>query len=217
VARGWFEIETGVERDRTVSGASYVTPTNLKFGVGSHAQLGVFGSYSRVAPGLSGLGDMGVSLKWRVLDDAPIIGDLALEPAIKLPTGDAASGTGTGTTDLSFLLISSHDVRGVAIDINAGYTHRSGDGSGAPKSSALWTFSFGGPFSGTFGWVAELYGAPGLSGQPPLVAFLAGPTFLAQPWLAFDTGFITKIAGRQPAALYAGAVYNVGRLWGRAQ
>jgi hypothetical protein len=216
VAPGWLEIETGVERDRvSASPSAYVTPTLFKIGIVSHVQLGLFGAYSKPAPGVHGLGDVGASLKWRLADDAPVVGDFALQPSIKFPTGDADEDTGTGTTDFSILAISSHDVGGVAIDINVGYTHRSGNGSTAPTSATVWTLSFGGPAVGRLGWVAELYGFPGTSGpsgQPPIVAFLGGPTVTVKPWLVFDAGFISPIAGHQPNALYAGLVYNVGRL-----
>jgi hypothetical protein len=216
VAPGWFEIEAGVERDHiAVDDDNVLTPTVLKFGVASHVQLSLFGSAVHTIAG-SGLGDVAVGAKWRLLDDAPIVGDFAVLPAVKFPTGSAARGTGTGTTDASLLLISSHDLGPVAMDINAGITRRSGDGSLAPTSASLWTVSFGGPFSGPFGWVFETYGFPGTggpAGQAPIVAVLAGPTLLARAWLAFDAGVIVPVTGPQPHALYAGGVYNVGRWW----
>ena len=222
VAPGFLEIEAGVERDRFARATVGVsTPVVLKFGVASHAQLSLFGT-TVTPPGASlGVGDIGAGVKWRLLDDAPVIGDFAIFPAIKLPTGSAANGTGTGTTDGSILLISSHDFDGVAMDLNVGYTRRSGDGSTAPRDATLWTASFGGPFAGTsgaVGWVAECYGYPathGAAGSPSIVALLGGPTFLARPWLAFDAGLIVPVTGPQPRALYAGAVYNVGRIAGR--
>ena len=66
------------------------------------------------------------------------------------------------------------------------------------------------------GWVGELYGYAGTSepaGQAPIVAVLAGPTFLVTPWLALDAGLIARVYEPQPRALYAGTVYNVGRIW----
>jgi len=217
VAPGFLEIETGVERDRLdPSVTGIVSPTVFKFGIASHAQLSVFGTLAQ-PPGESGvaLGDIGVGVKWRLLDDAPLVGDFALFPALKLPTGSLDDGTGTGTTDVSILLISSHTFGDVDVDLNVGYTRRSGDGLGAPTDATLWTASFGGPLAGGFGWVAECFGYPGTSGpsgQSPLVALLAGPTFLVRPWLAFDAGVIVPVHGPQPHAVYAGAVYNVGRL-----
>ncbi|MEO6878879.1 MAG: hypothetical protein ABI205_10385 [Gemmatimonadaceae bacterium] len=218
VAPGWFEFEAGVERDQHAPAApGYFTPLNFKFGLADRLQLGVFGSAQRPYPGATGVGDIGAGVKWRLADAAPLVGDFALLPAIKLPAGSAAKGTGTGTTDVSLTAISSHDFGPVALDVNVGYTRRSGDGTVAPTSSSGWAISSGGPFAGRLGWVLECYGYPGTggpAGQSPIVAVLAGPTFLVRPWLAFDTGAIFPLSGPQPHALYAGAVYNVGRLWG---
>jgi hypothetical protein len=155
-------------------------------------------------------------VKWRLVDDAPIVGAVAFLPAIKLPTGSTTKGTGSGTTDATLLAISSHKFGDFALDINAGYTRRSGDGSRAPRDATQWTVSTGGPLAGVFGWVAECYGYPGTggpAGQPPIVAVLAGPTLLARQWLGVDAGVIVPVSGPQPRAFYAGLVYNVGRMW----
>ncbi len=216
VAPGYIEIETGAERDRLGPGATSVfTPTVVKIGVGTHAQLNLFGAVTRPAGSTVGVGDVGAGIKWRLADAAPVFGDFAVLPSIKLPTGSATAGRGTGTTDLLLLVISSHEFGGVAMDLNAGYTRRSGDGSVAPRDATLWTASFGGAAVGRFGWVAECYGYPatrGSSGQASIVALLAGPTLLLRPWLAFDAGLIVPLTGPQPHALYAGAVYNAGHL-----
>jgi hypothetical protein len=216
VAPGWFEIETGVERDQFNTGMGIGTPTTLKLGIGSHQQLSIWGSVPQPDSSSFGVGDLFVGVKWRLLDDAKIIGDFAILPSIKLPTGSVSAGRGTGTTDGSLLLISSHDFSGVAMDINAGYTRRSGNGSQAPVNATLWTVSFGGPAVNQFGWVAETYGFPattGAAGQAAIVAFLAGPTYQPKEWLAFDAGVIIPITGPQPHALYAGGVWNVGKVW----
>jgi len=216
VAPGWLEIETGVERDRIDPSNTLIsTPTVFKLGLADRVQLGLFGTVVRPPGSSAALGDLAVGVKWRIVDDAPLLGDFAVLPAIKFPTGSAQ--TGTKTTDESILLISSHDLGSVAMDINVGFTHRGGDGATTPTSATLWTVSFGGPFGGPFGWVAECYGYPGTSGPAgasPIVAVLGGPTFTARPWLVFDAGVIIPVTGPQPHALYAGAVYNVGRIWG---
>ncbi len=215
VAPGWFEIETGLERDRfNPSATTTSSPTLLKFGLTSNAQLSVFGPLVQDSAA-TGPGDVSVGVKWRLLDDAPFVGDFAVLPAVKFPTGSANNGTGTGTTDVSMLLISSHELGPVSMDINVGYTRRSGNGSNAPRNATLWTFSFGGPVGGSMGWTAECYGYPattGPAGQASIVALLGGPTFLVKKWLALDAGVIIPLAGPQPHALYAGAVYNVGRM-----
>ena len=135
---------------------------------------------------------------------------------IKAPTGSADLQRGTNTFDFSLLAISSRTIGQVAVDINIGYTRRSGDGSNAPTNATQWTLSLGGPFGGAFGWVVELFGFPGTSGpsgQAPSVGFLVGPTFLAREWLQLDAGVIIPVYGPQPHALYAGTVYNVGGLF----
>jgi hypothetical protein len=221
VAPGWLEIEAGVESDRFANGSHATgTPTVLKIGLGGRVQLNLAGTWTRTAAGgtsSSGIGDASAGLKWRVAEGARLLGDVAILPAVKFPTGSASSGSGTGTTDISLLLISSHDAGPVAVDLNAGWLRRSGDGSAAPRNATIWTASFGFPVRGTVGWVAEAYGYPGTSGAsgaPPIVAVLTGPTLLVRPWLALDAGAILRVAGNQPRAAYAGGVVNTGRVWG---
>jgi hypothetical protein len=214
VAPGYFEIEAGVQHDRFAPGfTSGLAPIVLKFGAASHLQISAFGSIVQ-NDATTSIGDLALGAKWRLLDDAPVLGDFAILPSIKWPTGSAEKETGTGTTDVGLLLISSHSFGSVAMDINAGITSRSGDGSVAPKTAALWALSFGGPFDDRFGWVVEGYGYPGTGGSAgsrPIVALLGGPTLQVRKWLALDAGFIVPVAGPQPHSLYAGGVYNVGR------
>ena len=218
VAPGWVELEAGVEHDDLHGAHALLTPTVLKFGIAPRVQLELLGSFqhfSGTLPEYSGIGDIGAALKWRALEHAPVVGDFALQPSIKLPTGSAVHGTGTGTTDVGLLLISSHDWGGYALDINAGYTRRSGDGSRAPKDATLWTVSSGGPVYKKLGWVAELYGLPrttGPAGEDGIIAFLMGPTLEVQKWLVFDAGAIFPLTGAQPHALYAGLTWNIGKL-----
>jgi hypothetical protein len=216
VAPGYLEIEAGLERDQfTHESSALAVPIVLKFGVASHAQLSVSTPFAS-NDASTGVSDWAVGIKWRLLDDAPILGDFAILPQIKAPTGSLSRGTGTGTTDASFLFISSHDLNGVAMDLNVGITRRSGDGGDVPRTASVWTASFGGPFQGNVGWVAEVFGLPGTAGaagQKGTAAFLAGPTLQPALWLALDIGVIIPLTGPQPHAVYLGGVYNVGRLW----
>ncbi len=216
VAPGWLEIEAGVERDRFGSSpATLSTPTVFKLGLAPRAQLSILATTLRAGSRTS-FGDLAAGVKWRALENARMLGDFAFLPAVKFPTGDRNTGAGTGTTDVSLLVISSHALGPVALDVNVGYTRRGGDGSRAPRNASLWTISFGGPIVSRLGWVGECYGYPGTSGpagQAPVVAVLAGPTLLVRSWLALDAGLIAPVSGPQPRALYAGTVYNVGRMW----
>jgi hypothetical protein len=220
VAPGWIEFEVGGEYDRYDGGAHGVTaPLVAKIGVARRLQLTVMESIAW-PPGASaaGVGDVAAGLKWRIAEDAPLLGDVALLPILKLPAGSASAGTGTGTTDVTLIVISSHAFGPYSLDVNAGYTRRSGSGVAAPRDATLWTVSAGGPLRGALGWTGEVYGYPatsGPAGAKAIVALLGGPTFLVRRWLALDAGVILPLTGPQPRALYVGAVYNAGRLWGR--
>lgn len=218
VAPGWVEVESGLERDHFADASRGLTGSLVaKVGLARRLQLNVSPVWQQVTArgtSSSGPGDLAVGVKWRLVDRAPLVGYFAILPALKFATGSVASGTGTGTTDASLLLISSHDLGPVSLDVNAGYTRRSGDGSAVPREATLWTVSSGFPLVGPLAGVLEIYGFPGTtgpSGTPPLVAVLTGPTLTPRPWLEFDAGLIVPVTGPQPHALYCGLVWNIGR------
>ena len=213
VAMGFAEIETGVESDR-ISDGTHATqiPTLLKLGLSKRTQLAVALPVSSATDVALGQGDVTVGLKWRVAENRPSIQDVAILPSVKFPTGGAR---GTGTTDVSVLLINSRTVGPVGVDLNVGMTWRSGDGSQSPQTSTLWAAAAGIPLRGAFGWALECYGLPGTSGpsgSAPIVALLTGPTWVLRPELALDAGIIVPLTGPQPRAIYLGMVANVGRL-----
>jgi hypothetical protein len=213
---GWVEVEAGAQRSESNGVLSVQTPVVTKFGIVSHVQLSLYQVWeSQNGQGAhdEGLGDVAVGVKWRLLDDAPVIGDFALLPILKLPTG--AGGTSTSTTDMTLLLISSHDVGPLSLDVNFGYTHRTGSGTTSPRTATLWTVSAGLQLVGPFGWTGEISGLPGTGGskgQAPIVALLTGPTWTARKWLVFDAGLSPTLRGPQQPYVYAGLTYNIGRL-----
>jgi hypothetical protein len=216
VARGWVELEEGGEWDKAPDGArTFLAPTNLKIGLGRRAQLNLLVNlfYDRaILGGPFAAGDITVGVKYRIIDDDRILGDFAILPAVKLPTA-WQSGAGTGTTDFSLLLISSRQIGPVAMDLNVGQTRRSGNGTSAPRSSGIWTASFGFPVSGPLGATVEIFGFPrttGLLGTKGIAALLVGPTLLVRKFLALDAGVIVPITGPQPRAIYMGFVWNIG-------
>jgi hypothetical protein len=216
VAPGYLEIESGVEYDRLPDKTRAVTvPTVLKFGVAPRVQLSVFVPAGWATGVPLGIGDVGAALKWRFTDGDGLPGRFAILPSVKLSTGGAR---GTGTTDASLLLIDSRGIGPVALDLNAGLTRRSGNGSTVPRTATVWTASSGFPVAGPIGWQLECFGYPGThgdAGDRPIVAILSGPTLGGWRTLAFDAGFIIPITGPQPKALYAGFVTNVGKVAGR--
>ena len=220
VAPGYFELEAGVEGDRFSQGTrAWFAPSVLKIGLTSHTQLNLStAAFANGAGQSSGIGDVSVGLKWRLLDDSPILGDFALLPTVKLANGSPARGTGSGTRDLGLTAIASYDIHGVAMDLNATYT-RVGATTATPASrAALWTASFGFPVAGQMSWVAEFFGFPTIdgSGSASSAAFLTGPTFLVSPALNLDAGIITPLRGELSNALYAGVVWNMGSPFRRA-
>ena len=220
VAPGYVELEAGLEGDRYARNErALVAPIVLKVGLASHLQLNLgttqFTSVPAIGQG-SGMGDVSIGLKWRLLDDDALLGDFAVLPTLKLATGSVDRGTGTGTQDVGITLISSRELGPVAMDLNATYTRiGSANGISAGKA-ALWTASFGFPVARQLGWVAEVFGVPTIdgSGAPSSVEFLTGPTWLVSPALNLDLGLITPIHGDRPNALYAGLVWNAGRIPG---
>jgi hypothetical protein len=157
-----------------------------------------------------------IGVKWRVLDQHPVLGSFALLPYLKFPSGSSVNGRGTGTTDATLIAISSRTLGPVAADLNVAYTVRSGDGSRAPTRASFWTVSLGFPIVGQAGWTFEYYGYPatsGPAGEGAYTAILTGPTATIRPWLAIDCGVIVPLTGRQTTSFYAGGTWNVGRLW----
>ena len=214
VAPGYIEIEAGVQGDRAgPAQRTYAVPTVTKIGLTSHTQLNLSAPVFAAGSGQSsGIGDVSVGVKWRLLDDHAVLGDFALLPAIKFPTGSAAKGTGSGTLDLGVTAIASYDIRGVSVDLNAAYTRVGGQNSSSASSAALWTASFGAPVIGRLGWVAEFFGQPTIdgSGTASTAAFLTGPSYLVSTALNVDFGIIAPFHGDLPNAIYAGLVWNLG-------
>jgi len=216
VAPGWIEIEAGTEFDRYPDHANGETAAlTVKVGLTRRTQFEVQTPIVH-AQGLHlAAGDLLMGVKWRALDDAPVVAALALFPFVKLPTGSTSEAAGTGTTDLALVVISSRQFGDVSLDVNAGLTHRLGPAALAPRDSSMWAISFGGPLYRPIGWAAELFGFPGTSGPAgdrSIVSTLFGPTMKVRGWLVFDTGFIVPLSGPQPKALYLGGVYNIGRV-----
>ncbi len=215
VRPGYAELETGGEWDRYRDHSrGLVIPALLKLGITSRTQLGLATGLVKPDGVSTGVGDFALVLKQRVADSLPVLGAVAIIPSVKFPTASAKRGT--TTTDASLLLVSSHVFGSLALDINLGYTRRSGDGSHAPKDATLWTVSFGAPLVGPLGMVAEVFGYPqttGAAGSDATAALLTGPTFQLRDELALDAGAIIRLAGPQPNAWYAGLTYNFGKFW----
>ncbi len=216
VAPGYLEIETGIERDRASdrTGATLV-PTVFKFGVTRTTQLSIVAPLYGSTRVPFGVGDVALGVKWRIAEGGGVLQRTSLQPQVKFATGGAR---GTGTTDVSLLLINSRTIGPVAIDLNVTGVWRTADGTGTFRTGSLWAASAGLPVRGPLGWAVEFFGSSRTSSAADgaaIVALLTGPTYLIRPSLAVDLGVIVPIAGRPPRAFYLGLVTNLGQLLGR--
>jgi hypothetical protein len=220
VAPGWVELEAGLQRQGEGALSNRVAvPIVLKVGLGTQVQLDIAPAWQRDAQDgriQSGITDLLVAVKWRLTDDVPLLGVIAVQTAVSLPTGSANAGRGTGSAGLNLLAISSHEFGRVTIDANVGYTRLGGDGTIAPQNSTLWALAAGLPIAGRLGWDVEVFGFPGTSGPAgarPVVALLTGPTFTIRPYIVLDAGATFDIEGFGRTGVYAGVTWNIGRLW----
>jgi len=221
VAPGYVELQAGFQRQQDGALANRLAvPLLLKIGLAERVQLDVAPGWQRDASGdraQSGMTDFVVGVKWRLTDDAPVIGAFAVQTTVSLPTGSPESGRGSGKAALNLLAISSHKLGPLAMDINAGYTRLAGESEVAPRDSTVWTVSTGFPVAGRIGWIAELFGYPGTrgpSGGLPVVGFLTGPTITLNPSLVLDAGATFDVLRFGGTAIYGGLTWNIGRAWG---
>jgi len=233
VAPGVVEVEAGVAALRPARAAETDVPLVVKLGLTPRTQLELEWGWTHRhfapspappdVPGeiqqasANGLVDLALALKLRVLENAPVLANFSVQPSLKLATGSAASGTGTGTTDAGLLLISSRSLGRFGLDLNAGATWRGGDGAVAPRTATLLTASGGVDLGHGWGFGLELFDYPGTSGPagaPPQVGMTIGPTRTVRPWLVFDAGVVANVSGLPANSLYAGVTWNVGRIRG---
>ena len=194
-------------------------PILLKIGLTKRLQLDLAPGWQREAEGgraRAGITDLLVGTKWRLTDDAPAVGAFAIQTTVSLPTGSAESGRGSGKVAFNLLMISSHRVGPLSLDLNAGYTRLGGESDTSPRDSTVWTAAAAFPIAGRIGWATELFGFPGTSGpngEPPVVAALTGPSLTVSPSLVLDAGVILDVARFGGTAVYAGVTWNIGRVW----
>jgi hypothetical protein len=220
-APGYVELEAGFQRQQSGAQADRLAvPILVKIGLSERVQLDLAPGWLRDAQGgraTSGITDLLVGVKWRLSDNAPVVGAFAMQATVSLPTGSPEAGRGSGKAGANLLAISSRHIGPIALDINAGYTRLGGDSELAPRDSTVWAVSAGFPVAGRLGWVAELFGYPGTrgsSGELPVVAFLTGPTMTLSPSVVLDAGATFDVLRFGGTAIYGGLTWNIGRAWG---
>jgi hypothetical protein len=178
---------------------------NLKVGVAKGVQLGVFGpAYVRTGDG-SGVGDLGVALKFgRAVSQRTT---LAFVPAVSFPTGDERRGLGAGRVLSSLIGVLSADLSATwHFDLNAGPV---GVGAGKPQ----WFTSVGLALDGSVGLATELFDlTSGAAGQRQRGVLAAAMMTLAES-AVLDAGGVLGLTPESPDQLFLGVTTNFGRIF----
>jgi hypothetical protein len=128
-----LELTAEMARNRETSGGVAVRETGgevaVALGLGLHDRVdlvvGAPSGWSRVredgvtVSSDSGIGDVGVELKVRLLEVAGF--SLALKPGLTLPTGDEGRGLGTGAVSYAATMIFSRELGPVSLHVNGAY------------------------------------------------------------------------------------------------
>jgi len=87
-----------------------------------------------------GLHDLSLALKWRFVELGPA--SLAIKPAVTFPSGDYERGLGAARPAYGATLISTVEVKPVAVHANIGYTYQNyTDADRAANREQLWNLS----------------------------------------------------------------------------
>lgn len=206
VAAGYVELETGVKVfGELILNDAAAWEFNLKLGLAKQLQLGFFGTaYGRNDVG-SGVGDLGLTLKWT----RPLAGPhtVALVPGVSFPVGDETLGLGAGRVLGSLTAVYSVDLPAeLHFDANTG---PAGIGPGRPQ----WFTSIG--LAREFGRVAiatELFDFTAGAVGAPQRGFLASLLVTATQSIVVDVGGVVGLAA-SPDQFFVGATMNFGRLF----
>ena len=88
----------------------------------------------------SGLTDISLALKWRFLELGPV--SFGIKPSMTIPNGNQERSLGNGRASYSAALISTVDLKPVAVHANIGYTHQGYVDSVRPDNRTdLWKLS----------------------------------------------------------------------------
>ena len=111
--------ETGGEAGVALS---YGIADNVDLVVGMPLKWYTFKEGCMTVADESGIGDMGIELKWRLFESEESGMSLALKPGLSIPTGNELKGLGNGALSAGLTLISTHEGRLGALHCNLGYS-----------------------------------------------------------------------------------------------
>lgn len=205
VARGYLEIESGIARIQQDGERDLSMVVTSKLGIAEHLQLTLTTSVTRAAPGVTGVDPVYAGVKWQLMPEREGRPTFALQPGVTFANGPRRASDAA----LSLVGVASQDIGPVAMDLNVMATRLNGVRGRLPY---LWTASFGGALAGPVGWGLELSGSVGADGANPdqLLGYLG---YTVKPWLVLDAGWSSPPSGAGAKTVFAGATYNVGRVF----
>jgi hypothetical protein len=211
---GWIDFETGVARQEGKDGS---TQSNLlylaKFALTPDFGVLVGGDAfisqaDANTPRLSGAGDTTLLLKHRfVVSDLAALG---LEYGIKAPT--AASGLGSGKSDLILNGVYSRNIRGHNLDVNMNVSKLGVAGVNESAYRYGWSGTVFRPVNDKWGVMAELSGAM-RQGTQPESQWLLASSYAWSNRLVFDAGLSAGISSNtHRLSLFAGMAMLLGQV-----
>lgn len=209
-AVGTFELESGIEVD---PGDFVDTPMLMKYGVTPRTEFVFGGSPIRHNDDAdnTGLGDVVLGARHRLVDESADDPAIAVAALIKLPTADASDGLGTGETDVFFSLAMDkkiEDVRAVGFYRLGLLGSPFGDGNDLEHDLAAAGTVRVAQNLDLYGELAGVF-IPEYDFEALFATF--GANFLIGPGTVFDAGFRFGISDEAPDfTLLAGLTHNFG-------
>lgn len=211
--RGVLELEYGTELSDPHKDLNGL----LKFGATRDLELRLssFPVIADHAAGVTGVGDVQLGIKYRLLHQTANRPTISLSYTAELPT--ATGALGTAAVDHFALLMISKDLGKHHVDFNVqpawwGRPHAAGYDTNWTLAGA-WSH----PIRGNWGIGGELSGYTRQDvSTPGELQTILNATYTARPRLVLDFGVINRIYGNVPRAMFeAGFTYSLADLYRR--
>ena len=213
---GWLELETGIAAQHDKDGSRQNSlPYLVKFAVTPDfgVLLGGDALVSQVAADgtrVSETGDTTLLLKHRLVLDSDTATALGCEYGFKSPT--AATGLGSGKSDLVLNGIYSKDISGHALDVNLNVTKLGDAMLNESNYQYGWSGTLFRPLDDKWGLMAEVSGTV-RKGVTPQKQWLVATSYEWSSRLVLDAGLSAGIgSASQRVALFAGMSVLLGQV-----
>lgn len=203
---GTIELDGGLHFETDPPLRRWEAPVGLTVGLrqGVDASVGFGGQWERremetegetARENVSGVSDVGLGLKVRLLESCPLGNRHAVAAGVNLPTADEDKGLGSGKTDYGVAWIISRELaEGWGVHLNIAYTRVGGN-----EPDVGWAgLALDGKLTEALQAVGEItWELERSSGADPALAFRAGLRWSLSEQLTFDAGG-GKIQGDVP-------------------